>query len=89
MPNPFSAVNPINRYSPNMGNLRSMYQAVMNSSNPMQAFSQIASKNPNLQPIMQALRGGANPQQLFNSLCQQRGINPQEFLRQLTGNNGI
>ena len=55
----------------------------------MQAFHQIASQNPQMQPILQALQGGANPQQLFASLCQQRGINPQEFMRQITGNSGF
>ena len=80
MPNPFAQLNPINSYSGNMGNIRSMYQAIAESKNPMQAFSRIAAQNPAMQPILNALRNGANPQQLFNSLCQQRGINPQEFL---------
>ena len=76
-------------YSANMGNIQTMYQAIAGSRNPMQAFQRIASQNPNMRPIMQALQGGANPQQLFNSLCQQRGVNPQEFLRQITGSNGF
>lgn len=88
MPNPFAQMNPINAYSGNMGNIRSMYQAIAGSKNPMQAFSRIAAQNPAMQPILNALRNGANPQQLFNTLCQQRGVNPQEFLRSITGNNG-
>ncbi len=91
MPNPFNVLNPsnpMNAYRGSMGNIRNMYQAIMGSRNPMQAFQNIASQNPAMQPILQALQGGANPQQLFCSLCQQRGINPQEFMRQITGNNG-
>ena len=91
MPNPFSALNPanpINAYRGNMGQIQSLYQTMMGANNPMQAFQQLAMRNPNMQPIMQALNGGANPQQVFNSLCQQRGIDPQEFLRMITGNNG-
>ena len=88
MPNPFAQMNPINAYSGNMGNIRSAYQAIAGSSNPMQAFSKIASQNPAMQPILNALRNGADPQRLFNTLCQQRGINPQEFLRSITNNNG-
>ena len=72
-----------------MGNIQSLYRALMGAKDPMQAFQRIASQNPYMQPILQALQGGANPQQLFASLCQQRGINPQEFMRQITNNNGF
>ena len=72
-----------------MGNIQSLYRAVMGAKNPMQAFQRIASQNPYMQPILQALQGGADPQQLFASLCQQKGINPQEFMRQITNNNGF
>ena len=89
MPNPFNVLNPANPMNANrMGNLRSMYQSLRSSNNPMALFQQMAYRNPQLQPIAQALGNGANPQQLFYSLCQQRGINPSEFLRQITGNNG-
>ena len=92
MANPFAMLNPNNpmsAYRGNMGNIQRLYQAIMGGGNPMQAFQRIASQNPQMQPILQALQGGANPQQLFASLCQQRGINPQEFMRQITGNNGF
>ena len=72
-----------------MGNIQSLYRAVMGAKNPIQAFQRIASQNPYMQPILQALQGGADPQQLFASLCQQKGINPQEFMRQITNNNGF
>lgn len=90
MPNPFNALNPGNPMNANkMGNLRNMYQSLVNSRNPMALFQQMAYRNPSLQPIAQALGNGANPQQIFNNLCSQRGIDPQEFLRQITGNNGF
>ena len=90
MPNPFASLNPANPMNQfNMPQLRNAYQMLMGGGNPMQAFSQMAMGNPRLQPIMRALQNGANPQQLFNSMCQERGINPQEFLRNITGNNGF
>ena len=76
------------RYSANMGNIQAAYRALSNSRNPMQAFMQMAAQNPNLQPIANALRNGADPQSLFRSLCQQRGIDPNEFMRALNGQNG-
>lgn len=92
MPNPFSVLNrnsPMGAFQGSMGNMQTFYRALMGAKNPMQAFQRIASQNPQMQPILQALQGGANPQQVFASLCQQRGINPQEFMRQITGNNGF
>ena len=80
MSNPF-----YNQMNPALNNIRGAYQMIMNSSNPMQVFTQIARNNPQLQPILNMLNNGANPQQLFNSLCQQRGINPQEFIKSITG----
>ena len=85
MPNPFAALNPNNPMRGyDFNQLRSMYK---NMGNPMQMLNQMAMQNPRMQPIVQALQGGANPQQLFNTLCQQRGINPQEFIRMITGSS--
>lgn len=86
MPNPFNILNPNNPMRGyDFSAIQSLYKSM---GDPMQMLSQMASRNPQMQPIMQALRSGANPQQVFQSLCQQRGINPQEFLRNITGNNG-
>ena len=81
MPNPFYQNQSTQQYS----NFRNMYQAMVNSKNPMQLLNNLALQNPNMKPIVDMLNKGANPQQLFTSLCQQRGINPQEFLKQITG----
>lgn len=86
MSNPFNVLNPSNPYnSNNMAGMRNIYQSLMSSKNPMQMFQQMARGNPQLQPIMQMLNRGANPQQIFMSMCQQRGINADEFIKNLTG----
>lgn len=86
MNNPFNVMNPTNPYNANnMAGFRNIYQMMMQSPNPMQLFANMAQRNPQLQPIMQMLRSGGNPQQIFNSMCQQRGINPQEFLKNIMG----
>ena len=88
MPNPFNALNPNNPMRGyDFNSIRSVYQS-MAGGNPLVMLQNAAARNPQLQPIMQALKNGANPQQLFYSACQQRGIDPNEFLRQMTGNNG-
>ena len=86
MSNPFNAINPANPMNTNnMASIRNAYQMLMNAQNPMQLFQQMAASNPQLQPIVNMLRGGMNPQQIFMNMCQQRGINPQEFLKNITG----
>lgn len=86
MGNPFNALNPNNPYNSNgMANIRNAYQMLTSSRNPMQVFQQLAGQNPQLQPILGMLRGGANPQQLFMNMCQQRGINPYEFIKNIKG----
>ena len=77
MANPF--------YQNSMNNYQNIYQMLINSKNPVQLFSNLAQNNPQLKPIVNMLNQGANPQTIFNSMCEQRGINPQEFLKGITG----
>lgn len=79
MPNPFNTMN----MNPNF-QLKNMYQLLMNSQNPMAMFQQMAVQNPRLRPIVEMLRN-KSPQEVFNSLCQQRGVNPDEFIKNIKG----
>lgn len=86
MSNPFNILNPTNAMNANnMAQFKNAYQMLKNSPNPIAMFKQMAMNNPKLQPIVNMLNSGANPQQIFNSMCQQRGINPQEFLKGIMG----
>ena len=79
--NPFNVINPNNPMNANrIGQMESMYQAFKNAKNPMALFQEMATRNPQLQPVMNMLRQGMNPNQIFNQVCQQIGINPQEFI---------
>lgn len=84
MSNPFNVLNPSNPINANsLGYIKSLYQAAKNSNNPMQYFQMMAQNNPQLQPILNMVKNGGNPQQIFYQMCQQRGINPEEFLKAL------
>ncbi len=83
MPNPFVNNVPSN----NLNNIQNVYKMLMNSRDPKGLFIQLAQQNPQLRPIAQALQQGGNPQAIFNQICQQRGVNPDEFIRSITGNN--
>lgn len=76
MPNPF--------YQNNFTPFKQAYQMFANSKNPMELFMKLAQKNPNMQQITNMLQMGQNPQLIFNQLCQQRGIDPQQFLKNIT-----
>jgi hypothetical protein len=83
MPNPLiSALN--GSKTTNNASFKDVYNQFMNmGNNPRLLFENIASRNPQLQPVVQLLRGGMNEEQVFNMVCQQRGINPQQFLNQI------
>lgn len=68
----------------NNNQLKEIYKAMQNG-NPMQVLQNLARNNPNMQPILNMLNSGANPQQLFYQMCKQRGINPEEFIKNITG----
>ena len=56
---------------------------LMTCNNPMMLFNQIAKNNPQLNECLNLLNRGMNPQDLFYKLCNQRGINPQEMMRNI------
>ena len=85
MPNPFfqSQYRTVNPNVNNMANNRSIYNMLMNSRNPVALFNSMAQTNPQLKPIANMLSQGMTPQTIFNSMCEQRGINPDEFMKNL------
>lgn len=48
----------------------------------MTAFMKIAEQDPSLKPVLNMLNQGMSPQAVFNSLCQQKGIDPNTFISQ-------
>lgn len=80
MPNPFNTQNTNQNFQ-----LKNMYKMLTESNNPMQVFEKLAYNNPNMKPILNMLRSGNNPEQVFNALCRQRNIDPQQFIKSITG----
>jgi len=72
----------------NMQQLRNMYQSIAHSANPMQMIQQMIAKNPKFAQINNLFRQGQTPEGIFRSMAKQRGIDPDEFIRQLQDNNG-
>jgi hypothetical protein len=48
-------------------------------------FMNMAQSNPQLQPIAQMIRTGNSPEAIARNIMKQRGINPDEFIKQIQG----
>lgn len=82
MPNPFNMMNGNTNLPQVNGEMRNLINMFKSGGNPMQVIQMLASRNPQLQPIVQALQNGGNPEQMVRSICQKRGINVDEFMKQ-------
>lgn len=53
-------------------------------SNPQMAFNQMLTSNPQLANVINLVKqSGQSPQAFFYALAQQKGVNPEEFLKEL------
>lgn len=50
--------------------------------NPQGTIQQMAQSNPQLNQVLQMCQG-RNPKDVFYSVCQQRGIDPEQFIQML------
>ena len=85
MGNPFYDANNQNGMYNNAEMFRNMYRAIQQSNNPSQMFIDILGRNPQMQPVLNAMQSGVKPQDIYIEMCKQRGINPQDFLKSITG----
>ena len=86
MPNPFNVMNPNNPMNfNNMNSYKNIYRMLTSKGNPMQILNQMANSNPNMRPILDLMNKGATPEDIFKDMCRQRGINPDEFIKNMTG----
>lgn len=76
--------NPLLQPNLNINQMKEMYKSIKGG-NPMQMIQKMAQANPNMQQVLNMLNNGANPQALFYQMCKQRGINPDEFIKNITG----
>jgi len=79
MPNPFNTQNTSSTMQ-----MQNIYKMLTQSKNPVQLFQQLASNNPNMRPVLDMLKT-KSPEEVFNYMCRQRGVDPQQFLKSITG----
>ena len=71
----------------NSQSLMQAYQIFKSKGNPLNVFRQMALKNPQWQPILKTIESGGNPELIARQMMAQRGINADEFIRQMTSFN--
>ena len=70
--------------NPQMQQIKNLMHTVQMSANPQLALQQIINQNPNLKNVLNlANSNGVNLQQLFYTMAQQKGVDPQQVLREL------
>lgn len=85
MANPFFTNN--NAPQLNMNYIKQVYNMLQNSTNPMALLNQMAQTNPQLAQVVNLIKNNnGNYEQTFRNMCKQRGINADEFIRNLNNN---
>lgn len=70
--------------NPQINSMKQAYNLFKNGNNPMQLLNNMAMQNPQLKPVVQMLQNGANPEQVFRQMCQQQGIDANQFIKMFT-----
>ena len=84
MPNPIMGL--LGRTNPVMQGLSQMFGMVKASQNPMAALQQIAQSDSRIQQVMNVVQqNGGDAKSTFYKMAQQRGIDPNDIIKQLQG----
>ena len=81
MANPFFRTNP----GINMQQVKNIYSMLRNSNNPEMLMNQLMQQNPQLAPTINLIKANGNYEQVFRKMCSDRGINADDFIRQMNG----
>jgi hypothetical protein len=81
MANPFFRTNP----SINMQQVKNIYSMLRNSNNPEMLMNQLMQQNPQLAPTINLIKANGNYEQVFRNMCNERGINADDFMKQING----
>lgn len=86
MPQQTATPNTQGQYSPqnqSLEQLKAMMTLLKGSRNPNEMIKQLISQNPQYQSVMELVHQNGSPKAAFYALAQQKGINPDEFIKSL------
>lgn len=70
----------------NLAPLKDMYKMIKSAGNPQIMLNQMLGRNPQLKQAMNYInQNGGDPKQAFYKLAQEKGVNPEEILKQFNG----
>ena len=67
----------------NMGQVKQIYNMLRCSNNPNQLLDQLVSQNPQMAQAINLIKSNGNYEQVFRSMCKEKGINAEDFIKQL------
>ena len=83
MGNPFYMGGSSTMNGINMQQVKQIYSMLRNSNNPNYLLNQMASQNPQLRQTINLIKSNGNYEQIFRDMCKERGIDADEFVRQM------
>lgn len=83
MGNPFYTGGSSTMNGVNMQQVKQIYSMLRNSNNPNYLLNQMASQNPQLRQTINLIKSNGNYEQIFRDMCRERGIDADEFIRQM------
>ena len=67
-----------------IGQIRQMMQMVRSAGNPQAMLNQMMQSNPQMKQAMDLVnQHGGDPKKAFYSLCEQRGVDPNQILNMI------
>ena len=64
--------------------VKNMINMLRSSGNPQMMLNQMAAQNPQMKQVMDYInQNGGDPQRAFYKMAQERGVDPNEILKQL------
>ncbi len=71
-----------------MQQVKYIFNMLKNSNNPNALLNSMIQQNPQMAQAINLIRNNSgNYEQVFRDMCKQRGINADEFMKNLNGNN--
>lgn len=65
-----------------MAQIKNMMKLVKTNGNPTQLLQSMSQNNPQLKQVM-TMVNGKNPKEVFYELAKQKGVNPDDILKEL------
>ena len=78
MSNPF-----FNGGGSNLGQMKQIFNMLKFSKNPEQLLNNLLQQNPQMAQTINLIRSNGNYEQVFRNMCKERGINADDFIKQM------